>query len=164
MTNVNETVVRYIAALNERDPKRPPRTRRRDLEPRTAATSMPIATARVTAPSTHAGDDAGAIPGYRLNLVSGIETHNNFVRFSWAAGGSNEAPLYLGGTDFATLAPGRPHQCRGRFHRRRSGTDEITAGGHHQQGGAGAHGCGSAAIRAGVRNTPLSWSRARNAG
>jgi hypothetical protein len=27
------------------------------------------------------------------------------VRFSWAAGGSNEAPLYLGGTDFATLAP-----------------------------------------------------------
>jgi hypothetical protein len=44
-------------------------------------------------------------PGYRLNLVSGIEAHNNFVRFSWAAGGTNEAPLYLGGTDFATLAP-----------------------------------------------------------
>jgi hypothetical protein len=44
-------------------------------------------------------------PGYCLNLISGIEAHNNFVRFSWAAGGSNEAPLYLGGTDFATLAP-----------------------------------------------------------
>ena len=47
-------------------------------------------------------------PAYRLNLVSGIEAHNNFARFSWAAGGSKEAPLYLGGTDFATLAHGRP--------------------------------------------------------
>jgi len=37
--------------------------------------------------------------------VSGIEAHNNFVRFSWAAGGTAEAPLYIGGTDFATLAP-----------------------------------------------------------
>ncbi len=44
-------------------------------------------------------------PGYRLNLVSGIEAHNNFVRFSWKAGGTQEAPLYLGGTDFAVLAP-----------------------------------------------------------
>jgi hypothetical protein len=25
------------------------------------------------------------------------------VRFSWAAGGTDEAPLYLGGTDFVTL-------------------------------------------------------------
>jgi hypothetical protein len=27
------------------------------------------------------------------------------VRFSWAAGGTSDAPLYLGGTDFAMLAP-----------------------------------------------------------
>ncbi len=44
-------------------------------------------------------------PTYHLNLVSGIEAHYNFARFSWAAGGSKEAPLYLGGTDFATLGP-----------------------------------------------------------
>ena len=43
-------------------------------------------------------------PNYRLSLVSGIEAHNNFVRFSWGAGGTAEAPLYIGGTDFATLA------------------------------------------------------------
>lgn len=47
----------------------------------------------------------GQFPGYTLSLVSGIETHNNFVRFSWEAGGTKEAPLYLGGTDFATLGP-----------------------------------------------------------
>jgi hypothetical protein len=44
------------------------------------------------------------LPGYRVRLISGIEAHNSFVRFSWAAGGTDEAPLYLGGTDFATLA------------------------------------------------------------
>jgi hypothetical protein len=43
-------------------------------------------------------------PGYRLHLVSGIESHNDYVRFSWAAGGAPEAPLYLGGTDFAIVA------------------------------------------------------------
>jgi hypothetical protein len=51
MTNVNETVVSYIAAWNEQDPKR-----RRDLVvrhgPRTAATSTPIVAAPVTARST----------------------------------------------------------------------------------------------------------------
>jgi hypothetical protein len=61
--------------------------------------------------SGHAAIDAmlaatqAQFPGYRLNLVSGIEAHNNFVRFSWAAGGTQDAPLYIGGTDFATLAP-----------------------------------------------------------
>jgi hypothetical protein len=46
-------------------------------------------------------------PGYRLRLVSGIETHNGHVRFSWAAGGVTDAPLYLGGTDFADITDGR---------------------------------------------------------
>ena len=44
-------------------------------------------------------------PRYRLHLVSGIETQNGYIRFSWAAGGIPEAPLYLGGTDFAVIAP-----------------------------------------------------------
>ena len=46
----------------------------------------------------------GQFPEYQLRLVSGIETHNGQMRFSWAAGGSTEAPLYLAGTDFAVVA------------------------------------------------------------
>jgi SnoaL-like protein len=102
MTNVNETVVRYIAAWNERDPKR-----RREL---VAAEDGSYIDAHRHGKG-HGAIDAmlattqAQFPGYRLNLISGIEAHNNFVRFSWAAGGTNDAPLYLGGTDFATLAP-----------------------------------------------------------
>jgi hypothetical protein len=44
-------------------------------------------------------------PGYRFRLTSGIEAHHDRVRFSWAAGGAPEAPLFFAGTDFATLAP-----------------------------------------------------------
>ncbi len=43
-------------------------------------------------------------PGYRLSLASGIEAHHDYVRFSWIAGGTAEAPLYIKGTDFAVLA------------------------------------------------------------
>jgi hypothetical protein len=105
MTNVNETVVRYIAAWNERDSKR-----RRELVAETWADDGSYIDAHRNG-SGHGAIDAmlaaaqAQFPGYRVNLASGIETHNNFVRFSWAAGGSKEAPLYLGGTDFATLFP-----------------------------------------------------------
>ena len=94
MNNVNETVVRYITAWNERDPKR-----RHDL----VAAAWSEDGSYVDAHRHGKGHDAidamiGAtqamFPGYRLNLISGIEAHNNFVRFSWAAGG----------TDFAALA------------------------------------------------------------
>ncbi|HUA77976.1 MAG TPA: nuclear transport factor 2 family protein, partial [Acetobacteraceae bacterium] len=44
-------------------------------------------------------------PGYRVNLISGIQMHNDFARFSYSAGGTEEAPLYIAGTDFVTLAP-----------------------------------------------------------
>jgi SnoaL-like domain len=105
MRNVNETVVNYIAAWNERDPKR-----RRELVAATWTEDGSYIDAH------RHGNGYGAIdamlattqaqfPGYRLSLVSGIEAHNHFVRFSWAAGGTKEAPLYLGGTDFAMLAP-----------------------------------------------------------
>jgi hypothetical protein len=43
-------------------------------------------------------------PGYRLHLASGIEGHHDYVRFSWVADGTMEAPLYIKGTDFAVLA------------------------------------------------------------
>jgi hypothetical protein len=36
------------------------------------------------------------------------------VRFSWSAGGTENAPLFFGGTDFATLAgDGRFHAVTG---------------------------------------------------
>jgi len=105
MINVNETVVSYIAAWNERDPKR-----RRELVAKAWTEDGSYIDAHRRG-AGHAAIDAmlattqEQFPGYRLNLVSGIEAHNAFVRFSWAAGGTQEAPLYLGGTDFATLAP-----------------------------------------------------------
>jgi SnoaL-like domain len=105
MTHVNETIVRYIAAWNERDPKR-----RRDLVAQTWAEDGSYVDAHRNG-TGHSAIDAmlataqSQFPGYRIGLISGIETHNNFARFSWKAGGTNEAPLYLGGTDFATLAP-----------------------------------------------------------
>jgi hypothetical protein len=104
MPNVNETVVRYLAAWNERDPKR-----RRDLVAQTWIEDGNYIDAHRHG-NGHAAIDAmlaatqAQFPGYELKLVSGIEAHNNFVRFSWAAGGTQEAPLYIGGTDFATLA------------------------------------------------------------
>jgi hypothetical protein len=104
MTNVNETVARYIAAWNERDSRR-----RRAL----VAETWTEDGSYVDAHRHGDGHDAidamlaaaqGHFPAYRVRLTSGIEAHNNFVRFSWAAGGTEEAPLYLGGTDFAVLA------------------------------------------------------------
>jgi SnoaL-like domain len=102
--SVNETVARYMSAWNERDPKR-----RRALVAATwtedgsyidahrHGTGFDAIDAMLAAAQAH-------FPGYRLRLIRGIEAHNNVVRFSWAAGGTEEAPLYLGGTDFATLA------------------------------------------------------------
>jgi hypothetical protein len=43
-------------------------------------------------------------PGYGFRLSSGIEAHRDRVRFSWSAGGTEQAPLFSGGTDFAVLA------------------------------------------------------------
>ena len=105
MSNVNETVIRYLAAWNERDAKR-----RRDLVVETWTEEGSYIDAHRHG-NGHSAIDAmlattqAQFPGYRLNLVSGIEALNNFVRFSWAAGGTKDAPRYIGGTDFATLAP-----------------------------------------------------------
>lgn len=104
MGNVNETVVRYISAWNERDAGR-----RREL----VAAAWTEDGSYVDAARNGSGHDAidamiakaqAHFPGYRLSLISGIEAHNGHVRFSWAAGGVPDAPLYIGGTDFAELA------------------------------------------------------------
>ena len=104
MKTVNETVVRYLSAWNERDPKR-----RRELVAATWTEEGSYVDAHRHGHG-HGAIDAmlaatqAQFPNYRLSLVSGIEAHNNFVRFSWAAGGTADAPLYIGGTDFATIA------------------------------------------------------------
>jgi len=103
MSNVNELVVRYIAAWNEKDAKR-----RRDLIANTWSEDGSYVDAHRRG-AGHDGIDAmigkaqEQFPGYQLRLVSGIEAHNGYVRFSWAAGGVEQAPLYLGGTDFAVV-------------------------------------------------------------
>src|SRR5690348_7627934 len=103
MANVNELVVRYIASWNERDAER-----RRALVAKTWADDGTYIDAHRNGVGHGGIDDMIAtaqahFPGYRLHLVSGIETHNGYVRFSWAGGGTAEAPLYLGGTDFAVI-------------------------------------------------------------
>jgi hypothetical protein len=103
--NVNETVARYIACWNETDAER-----REHLISQTWTEDGSYIDAHRKGDSHRAIDAMiGAVqqqlPGYRLSLRSGIETHNGFVRFSWSAGGSPDAPLYIAGTDFAVLAP-----------------------------------------------------------
>jgi hypothetical protein len=105
MRNVNETVISYLATWNERDP-----ARRRDLVANTWTEDGGYVDAHRQAAGhdaidTLVGKTQDQFPGYRVNLVSDIETHSDFVRFSWAAGGVPEAPLYLAGTDFVELAP-----------------------------------------------------------
>jgi len=103
-SNANELVVSYLAAWNERDAGR-----RRALVAKTWTDRGEYTDAHRHGEG-HDGIDAmiktaqDRFPGYQLRLVSGIEAHNGYLRFSWAAGGTPEAPLYLGGTDFATVA------------------------------------------------------------
>ena len=104
MSNINEVVVCYVAAWNERDPKR-----RRDLIANTWREDGIYRDAHRHGEG-HAAIDAmidaaqRQFPGYRVALKSGIEAHSGYARFSWAAGGTSDAPLYLGGTDFVVVA------------------------------------------------------------
>jgi SnoaL-like domain len=104
MSNANEIVVRYLKAWNERDAKR-----RRDLIAQTW-TEDGTYIDRVREGRSHDSIDAmidkvqAEFVGYTINLASGIEAHHDYVRFSWAAGGTAEAPLYIKGTDFFVIA------------------------------------------------------------
>jgi hypothetical protein len=103
MSNPNEFVINYLAAWNERDGQR-----RAEIIARTWGEGGVYVDAHRRGEG-HAGIDAmiaaaqAQFPGYRLRLVSKVEAHNGHVRFSWAAGGTEQAPLYLAGTDFAVL-------------------------------------------------------------
>jgi hypothetical protein len=104
MSNVNEAVVRYLAAWNEPEPKR-----RREL----VAKAWIDDGTYVDGAREGSGHDSldtmiataqSHFPGYRLRLASGIETHHEYLRFSWVAGGTAETPLYIKGTDFVVMA------------------------------------------------------------
>ena len=101
--NVNQWVVNYIACWNEHDP-----AKRRGLVAKTWADIGSYMDAHRNATGQE-GVDAmlakaqEAYPGFRLRVISKIEGHSRYLRFSWAAGGTDQAPLYLGGTDFVTL-------------------------------------------------------------
>jgi hypothetical protein len=103
MSTVNETVVRYIAAWNETNP-----ARRRDLIAETWTEDARYLDAHRDS-TGHAAIDAmiatvqERFPGYRFRLSSGIEAHHDRLRFSWTAGGTESAPLFFGGTDFAIV-------------------------------------------------------------
>jgi SnoaL-like domain len=101
--NVNQWVINYISCWNEHDV-----VKRRRLVAQTWAEEGAYVDAHRRATGQEALDAMLAkaqetYPGFRLRLIGKIETHSRFVRFSWGAGGTDEAPLYLGGTDFVTL-------------------------------------------------------------
>jgi hypothetical protein len=105
MTDINTAVANYIAAWNETDA---------DKRRATIAGAWTETGSYQDAHRAGTGHDAidamiatvqQRLPGYRVRLSSGIEAHNNRVRFSWQAGGQPEAPLFIAGTDFATIAP-----------------------------------------------------------
>ena len=103
MSSANELVVSYLAAWNERNPQR-----RRELVARTWTEDGSYVDAHrrgdgIDGIDAMIGMAQAQFPGYTLRLVSGVEAQNGFVRFSWAGGGMPEAPLYLGGTDFAAI-------------------------------------------------------------
>jgi hypothetical protein len=104
MSSVNETIVNYIAAWNETDARR-----RRVIIEKTWSGDGSYLDSHLDGKG-HAAIDAmiaavqDRFPGYRFRLSSGIEAHHDRVRFSWSAGGTEAAPLFFGGTDFATLA------------------------------------------------------------
>ena len=101
--SVNQWVIHYLACWNEHDA-----VKRRGLVAQTWSEAGAYADAHRNAKGQEALDAMLAkaqesYPGYRLRLIGRIETHGRFARFSWGAGGTDEAPLYLGGTDFVTL-------------------------------------------------------------
>ena len=84
--DVNQAVVNYISIWNERDATR----RRAMIAAAQQQSVLPL--------------PQGQSPGWRMSLASGIDTHHNYVRFSWTVGGTAEAPLYTKQTVFAILA------------------------------------------------------------
>jgi hypothetical protein len=104
MSGINTTIANYIAAWNETDADK-----RRDVIANVWTEARPYLDSRRESTGHDAIDTMIAavrqvFPGYRFRLSSGIDVHHDRVRFSWQAG-APDAPLFLAGTDYATIAP-----------------------------------------------------------
>lgn len=98
--NPNEIVMNYIAAWNERDPVKRRAVAAKAWGPNGTYIDPHRKAAGLDEIDGMIGIAQDSFPGYQVRLISKIEAHNGHIRFSWAAGGTAEAPLYLGGTDF----------------------------------------------------------------
>jgi len=106
MSNPTALAERYIAAWNERDPRR-----RADLIAKTYTEEAIYVDAHRTGQG-HDGLSAmiaavhGQFPeAYCFRLASEVESHHDCLRFRWEAGGTADAPLHYGGTDFCVVSP-----------------------------------------------------------
>ena len=115
MSNVNEAVVNYLAAWNERDPaKRQAAVARAWDEQGSYRDGHREGVGHAAIAEMIAKVHGAFDPNYRFRLVSKIEAHDGHVRFSWQAGGTPEAPLFFAGTDFCSVgADGRLNQVIG---------------------------------------------------
>ncbi|HTO53936.1 MAG TPA: nuclear transport factor 2 family protein [Myxococcota bacterium] len=106
MSHPTALVESYLAAWNERDARR-----REDLIAKTYTEDATY----LDSHRTGAGYEGlskmiaavhGQFPDvYRFRLASEVESHHDVLRFRWEAGGTKEAPLHFGGTDFCVVAP-----------------------------------------------------------
>ena len=102
MTQITDTVERYIACWNEPDPER-----RRALVARTWSEDGTYVDPLMNGAGT---DEIAAMigaaqqqfPGHRFELAFGPDAHNDRVRFAWRLVGA-DGPV-AAGVDFATVA------------------------------------------------------------
>lgn len=106
MSNPTALVERYLAAWNERDARR-----RADLIAKTYTEQASYLDSHRSGQG-HDGLSAmiaavhGQFPeAYRFRLASEVESHHDRLRFRWEAGGTADAPLHFGGTDFCVVSP-----------------------------------------------------------
>jgi SnoaL-like protein len=105
MSNPTALAERYIEAWNERDARR-----RADLIAKTYTEDASYLDSHRSGQG-HPGLSAmiaavhGQFPeAYRFRLASEVESHNDRLRFRWEAGGTPDAPLHYGGTDFCVVS------------------------------------------------------------
>lgn len=103
-SRIAETVDRYLAAWNERSPGR-----RRALIADTWVDQGYYVDPHRRG-EKHDGIDAmiqavqERFPTYRFRLSSAVDVHNDRARFTWEAGGTDDAPMHFVGTDFGIIA------------------------------------------------------------
>jgi hypothetical protein len=106
MSNFIDLIDRYIATWNETDAQR-----RRDLIVRTWTEDSTYLDPIMRAEG-HTGIDAmiqgvhAQFPGFRFRRTSGVDAHNDRVRFAWDLGPEG-GPAVAGGVDFGVISGGQ---------------------------------------------------------